>query len=528
MIEAHCVEAVRRAEAIAMLDLPQGALMQRAAGALAGVIVNELRSRHGRVYGTKVVVLVGPGANGGDAMFAAARLAARGVAVTAVMTSARPHEEGLAALEAAGARIIDIVRRPAAAALAEPDLIEDAEARRLMMVRKDGAAGRAWSSARMAVAAADLVVDGLLGIGGRPGLIDPAAGIVHGLDPRVPVIAVDLPSGINPDTGALVGTHIKADVTVTFGTPKPALLLPPASHVVGRLIVADIGLDPAYLGAPAVERLEVGDVARLWPVPRYNDDKYSRGVVGVVAGGSVYSGAAVLAAGAAVRSGAGMTRFIGPDPVTRAVRERWPEVVPGEGRVQAWVLGPGVDPDSDDDQAKAILSALEGDVPCVVDAGGLDVLNRALADGGTVTAPMLLTPHAGELARFVESRTDRKRVDRETVLAQPVEFARIAAEATGATVLLKGATTVVVGPEGPVRSQAEAPAWLATAGAGDVLSGIIGALLAAGLDPIEAGSLGAWVHGQAAKTASAGGPITAEDVLAAVPGTVADMLKHRR
>jgi hydroxyethylthiazole kinase-like uncharacterized protein yjeF len=479
------------------------------------VIVNELRSRHGRVYGTRVVVLVGPGANGGDAMFAAARLAARGVAVTAVMTSARPHEAGLAALEEAGARIIDIVRRPAAAALAEPDLIEDAEARRLMMVRKDGAAGRAWSSARMAVAAADLVVDGLLGIGGRPGLIDPAAGIVHGLDPRVPVIAVDLPSGINPDTGALIGTHIKADVTVTFGTPKPALLLPPSSHVVGRLIVADIGL-------------EVADVARLWPVPRYNDDKYSRGVVGVVAGGSVYSGAAVLAAGAAVRSGAGMTRFVGPDPVTRAVRERWPEVVPGEGRVQAWVLGPGVDPDSDDDQAKAILSALEGEVPCVVDAGGLDVLNRALADGGSVTAPMLLTPHAGELARFVESRTDRKRVDREMVLAQPVEFARIAAETTGATVLLKGATTIVVGPEGPVRSQAEAPAWLATAGAGDVLSGVIGALLAAGLDPIEAGSLGAWVHGRAAETASAGGPITAEDVLAAVPGTVAELLKHRR
>jgi NAD(P)H-hydrate repair Nnr-like enzyme with NAD(P)H-hydrate dehydratase domain len=114
------------------------------------------------------------------------------------------------------------------------------------------------------------------------------------------------------------------------------------------------------------------------------------------------------------------------------------------------------------------------------------------------------------------------------VLAQPVEFARIAAETTGATVLLKGATTIVVGPEGPVRSQAEAPAWLATAGAGDVLSGVIGALLAAGLDPIEAGSLGAWVHGRAAETASAGGPITAEDVLAAVPGTVAELLKHRR
>ncbi|MFV0460380.1 MAG: bifunctional ADP-dependent NAD(P)H-hydrate dehydratase/NAD(P)H-hydrate epimerase [Actinomycetales bacterium] len=531
MIEAHSVAAVRRAESVAMSELPSGALMQRAAGALAGVVVRELRERVGRVYGVRVCLLIGPGNNGADALYAGARLAARGVAVTAIITASKPHAEALDSLLASGGRVIDIVRQPAATPGADTVLSgandEEAQQRRLNALRLEGAAGRNWMAARRAVLDADLVIDGLLGIGGRPGLGDSAARIVNALDPRVPVISVDVPSGINPDTGAVVGVHVTADVTVTFGTAKPGLLLPPGSHAAGRVEVVDIGLDAAYLGSSAVQRVSSREVAALWPVPRSSDDKYSRGVVGVVAGGGVYTGAAVLATGAAMRAGAGMVRFVGPDTVTRAVRQRWPEIVTGEGRVQAWVLGPGVDPDSDDDQAKAIQTALLGDVPCVVDAGGIDILARVLTEqpeGERVPAPMLLTPHAGELARLLQVLSTRKRVTREAVLAAPLEFAREAAEITGATVLLKGAVTIVVDPEGTVRSQDEAPAWLATAGAGDVLSGIAGTLLASGLAPVEAGSLAAWLHGSAATQASQGGPITAEDVLDAVPRAAARLL----
>lgn len=524
-----------------MSELPDGTLMQRAAGALAGVVIRELRERVGRVYGSRVVLLIGPGSNGGDALFAGARLAARGVAVTAALVTNSTHAHGLDAFVTAGGRVIDISRQAAnpfadeagsGAALGDAGQAAaaptglDADTRRQLALRAGGAAGRAWTAARVKVLEADLVVDGLLGIGGRPGLTDSAARIVGTLDPRIPVIAVDVPSGINPDTGQVAGAHVNADLTVTFGTAKPGLLLPPASAAAGRIEIVDIGLDASYLGNPAVQRVCEREVAALWPVPRPTDDKYSRGVVGVVAGGSVYTGAAVLATGAAIRSGAGMVRFVGPDGVTATVRERWPEVVPGEGKVQAWVLGPGVDPDSDDDQAKVIASALAGDLPCVVDAGAIEILARQLADGA-VTAPLLLTPHAGELARLLEALTDRKRVSRESVEAAPLEHARQAAELTGGTVLLKGAVTLVVSPDGAVRSQAEAPPWLATAGAGDVLAGIVGTLLASGLNPLEAGSLGAWLHGSAASEASQGGPIIADDVLRAVPATMGRLLRNR-
>ncbi len=559
MIEAHSVAAVRRAESVTMSELSDGTLMQRAAGALAGVVIRELRERCGRVYGTRAVLLVGPGANGGDALMAGARLVARGVSVIAILTAAKPHAEGLESFLAGGGRTIDVARQPVAATTtsSEAEFHNDPETRRLLALRLDGAAGRAWIAARSCVLEADVVIDGLLGIGGRPGLMDSAARIVTALDPRVPVIAVDVPSGINPETGAVAGVHVDADLTLTFGTAKPGLLLPPASQAAGRLEIADIGLESAYLGNPAVQRLSAREVAALWPVPRASDDKYSRGVVGVVAGGLVYSGAAVLATGAALRTGAGMVRYVGPDAVTRSVLQHWPEVVPGSGRVNTWVLGPGVDPDSDDEQGEAILAALRGTAPCVVDAGGIAVFTKALVEAreqagtsrqtdaepnsGTaqagspatlaaaagVTAPLLLTPHAGELTRLLEALAERRRVTREAVLSAPLEHARLAAELTGATVLLKGAVTLIVESSGVVRSQAEAPPWLATAGAGDVLSGITGALLASGLTPFEAASSAAWLHGSAATAASQGGPISAEDVLGAVPATVRRLLDQR-
>lgn len=480
MIRAHRVDDVRRAEQAAMRAVPDGALMQRAAAGLAAATAALLRERCGGVTGRRVVVLAGAGNNGGDALWAGARLARRGARVDAVAAADRVHAGGLAALRAAGGELLD----------GEP--------------------------ARRAITRADVVLDGLVGIGGTPGLRDRAAALAAQLPPTAAVVAVDLPSGVDPDTGETPAAHLRADLTVTFGTAKPCLLLPPATRAAGRVHVVDIGLDPQQLGPAAVERLEPVDVAARWPAPGPLDDKYSRGVLGVVAGGSLYTGAAVLCVGAAVRAGAGMVRYLGPGAPTDLVRARWPEVVPGPGRVQAWVLGPGVDP-ADGDQRQAVEDALASSEPCVVDAGALELLPERPRD-----APTLLTPHAGELAGLLAARGAA--VSRADVEARPAYHARLAAETTGATVLLKGSTTLVADPGGPLRAQPDGPHWLATAGSGDVLAGLAGTLLAAGLDPLDAGSLAVVVHGTAGHLASAGGPLSAGSLLDAVPAAVRTLL----
>jgi hydroxyethylthiazole kinase-like uncharacterized protein yjeF len=502
VISAHSIDAVRRAEQAAMQHAPHGALMQRAAYALAVLVADRLRARTGGVYGRYVTLLIGPGSNGGDALWAGARLANRGVAVHAVLTSSSTHAEGLTALRASGGRVTDV----SDAADENPDADTH--------VRMD--------HARAALARADVVVDGLLGIGGRAGLRRPAADLVAALDADTDVVAVDLPSGVDPDTGEVDGPHVDADLTVTFGTVKPCLLLPPANSAAGEVALVDIGLDPAELGAPAVTRLEPADVALRWPVPTVEDDKYSRGVLGVVAGGQTYTGAAVLCSGAAVRAGVGMVRYVGPDHPTELVRASFPEVVPGAGRVQAWTLGSGVDP-ADAEQAAAVREALAEGVPCVLDAGALDLLEPDGFRGGG--PERLLTPHAGELARLL-SRLPGRGVDREDVEARPLEHARLAAEHTGATVLLKGGTAVVVAADGRVRAQPDGPHWLATAGSGDVLAGLAGTLLAAGLDAFEAGSVAVVVHARAGALASSGGPVSAGSVLDAVPAAVAGLLQQ--
>lgn len=480
--QAHAVAAVRAAEAAGIAEVGAQVLMQRAAAAVAAAVAERLRERTGGVYGRRVVLLVGPGGNGGDAAWAGAWLRRRGVRVDAVLCGDRTHPGAIEGLLAAGGRVVP----PSDAATT----------------------GRA-------LLAADVVVDGLAGLGSRPGLGARAAELVDAIPADACVVAVDLPSGVDPDTGETPGPHVHADVTVTFGTAKACLLLPPASEAAGAVVVADIGLPADVLGAPVVRALSPGQAARAWPVPGPTDDKYSRGVLGVVAGGRQYPGAAVLATGAAVAAGTGMVRYLGPAGPADAVRAAWPEVVAVPGRVQAWVLGPGVDP-ADPEQAARVRAALAGTCPCVVDAGALDLLGACRA-GAT-----LLTPHAGELARLLTRLGTA--VTRREVLARPLHHARLAATATGATVLLKGATTVVVGPDGAVLAQPDGPPWLATAGTGDVLAGIAGALLAAGRRPPDAGALAVLVHATAGRRASGGGPLTASSVLAQVPGAVASLL----
>jgi hydroxyethylthiazole kinase-like uncharacterized protein yjeF len=489
------VDDVRRAEEVVLAGVPEGSLMQRAAAALAVSCARALRGTgSGRVTGRRVVLLVGPGNNGGDALWAGARLAARGASVRAVPVAEHVHAEGLAALRAAGGVLVGEL---------EPGLV--------------------------AVRRAELILDGVVGLGAQPGLREPAVSLVAAIDPAVPVIAVDLPSGVAPDTGELPGAFVRADVTVTFGAAKPCLLLPPASGAAGLVEVVDLGLGPHLPVEPLVQRLRGDDVARLWPVPEPGADKYRRGVLGVVAGSDDYPGAAVLSVSGALRAGVGMVRYVGPPDATESVRAAWPEVVAGEGRVQAWLLGSGVDPAADDDQPEAILKALEADEPCVLDAGGITVLVDQLRSQRHWTGDvpdradrLLLTPHAGELARLLTDLGEP--TEREDVERAPYRHAHRAAKLTGTTVLLKGATTLVVRPDGQARSQAEATSWLATAGAGDVLAGIAGALLAGGLSPFDAGSVAALVHGQAATMASGGGPIVSGDVANHVPATVAALL----
>jgi hydroxyethylthiazole kinase-like uncharacterized protein yjeF len=240
-------------------------------------------------------------------------------------------------------------------------------------------------------------------------------------------------------------------------------------------------------------------VAALLPVPDRGADKYRRGVVGVLAGSPEYTGAAVLSVGGAVRGGAGMVRY--PGGAADAVRARWPEVVAAPGRVQAWVIGPG----TGESQRSEIAKALAEGVPVIVDADGLSHVPARF------DTPALLTPHAGELARLLE-------VPREDVEARRLHFAGAAARRWNATVLLKGSTTLVVASDGRVRANPTGTPALATAGSGDVLSGLAGALLAGGLDPFDAGSVAAYVHGLAGRLAArtAAYP-SATDILDALP-----------
>ncbi len=261
------------------------------------------------------------------------------------------------------------------------------------------------------------------------------------------------------------------------------------------------------------------DDAAAWiAVPGADDDKYSRGVLGVVTGSTRYPGAAVLTVEAALHTGVGMLRYLGPDRPTDLVLARRPEAVTADGRVQAWLLGSGIDVgETEPAVVERMDAATASGLPCVLDAGALHLHART-------TGPVVLTPHAGELARLLG-------VDRAAIAADPPGFAVRAAAELHATVLLKGHTTHVAGP-GITLSVQSAPAWLATAGAGDALAGILGALVATRADAIASdptalarlAATAALVHGLAATRASAGGPFTVLDLCGAVPGVIAELV----
>lgn len=470
MLNYYTADEVRAAEAPLIDALPEGVPMRRAAHGLAAVIASELRSVAGGVNGRRVGMLVGSGDNGGDALWAGAALRRLGVAVDAVLLAPdRAHPAGLAAYRRAGGRVVAELTSP------------------------------------------DLAVDAIVGLSGRGSLRPDAARRVDEI--TAPIVAVDLPSGVDPDTGAVDGPAVTAAVTVTFGALKPVHVL--AGDRCGRTVLVPIGLDLAPSTITAFTDDEVG---ALWPVPGPNDDKYTQGVVGIVAGSDVFPGAAVLCVGAATTATSGMVRYVGTG--CHDVLAHWPEVVATEkfedaGRVQAWVMGPGAGTDA---QALGTLrSVLATDVPVLVDADGLTLLaeHPDLVRGRAATT--VLTPHAGEFERLTGSSPDPDRI---------AATRRLAAD-WGVTVLLKGRATVVADPDGQVSVNDAGSSWASTAGSGDVLSGMLGALLAAGLQPRTAAAAAARAHAVAAALAADGAPVSASPLLQAVRPAIRS-LRHNR
>jgi hydroxyethylthiazole kinase-like uncharacterized protein yjeF len=458
-----------RADAAAIAGgIPGPVLMEAAGRAVARAAMRRFRP-------VRTLVLAGPGNNGGDG-YVAARL-----------------------LEAAGWPV-------AVAPLGVPRAGSDA-----------AAAAARWRGPMVApsvaeVARAGLVVDAVFGAGLSKPVEGQAAELLAAV--RAPLLAVDVPSGLDGATGAVRGFAPPAALTVTFFRRKPGHLLLPGRELCGEVVLADIGLPAAVLERVAPRAWRNGPA--LWRLPRPGaaSHKYERGHVAVAAGAGL-TGAARLVAAAARRVGAGLLTVAAPDAATAAVlRGGEPGVMVsedrgallGDPRIGAWVLGPGLAPDA------TTLAMLRETVAAgrrvVADAGAL----RAAAGAPDALAGCaVLTPHAGEFAAvFGPPGEDR------------MAAARRAAAVTGAAVLLKGADTVVAAPDGRVAINDNAPPWLATGGTGDVLAGFIAGLLAQGMAPFDAACAGAWLHGEAARRAGPG--LLAEDLPPIVTGILATRL----
>jgi ADP-dependent NAD(P)H-hydrate dehydratase / NAD(P)H-hydrate epimerase len=441
---------------------PVDVLIGRAGSATARAALDML----GGTYGRRIVVVAGKGNNGNDGRDAAVRLARR------------------------GARVIEV---PA-------------------------------SEAPARLPAADLVIDAAYGTGFR--------GEYHAPDPGgSPVLAVDIPSGVSGLTGEAFGIPLAASRTVTFAALKPGLLFHPGRGLAGEVTLADIGLDVSLVRTGLVDAADVAS----WLPPRQATAHKWRAALLVVAGSPGMMGAAHLVCAAAQRSGVGMVRAMpgGPEDARLAslsllpieavgvdpgVEGDWDEAAVaevGSGRIHAVVVGPGLGRAGDTVAAiRRLIGATgrpAGDVGVLVDGDGLTALGSTAADVlGERSTPVVLTPHDGEYERLMGERPGPDRC----------EAARRLAGRTAAVVLLKGPTTAIAHPDGRVRLVTTGDQRLATAGTGDVLSGVIGALLAQRLDPFDAAAAGAWLHGMAAERGPTDG-LVASDIVASLPATLA-------
>ena len=464
---------------------PGFALMLSAGQAVAGAAMDLVEEG-------PILVVAGPGNNGGDGFVAAAELAARGREVSVILLCERDSLQGDAASAARGWKYPVLPFNP------------------------------------QAIGRPALIIDALFGAGlNRPLEGDPHHMIEAINANGAPVLAVDLPSGINGTTGAVMGVAVRATETVTFFRRKPAHLLLPGRIYCGRVRVADIGIDASVLGEIQPQTFE--NIPQFWrkalPVPQIDGHKYARGHAIVISGDIAATGAARMAGRGALRAGAGLVTLASPRnalavnaAALTAVMVRAIDTVVEfaelltDKRLNACVIGPGAG--LGDRTRGFVLTALSAKRRLVLDADALtsfaDAPDRLFeAIKATHDPQVVLTPHEGEFPRLF-SDISNKHPQR-----SKLERVRAAAERSAAIVLLKGPDTVVASPDGRAAIAANSPPWLATAGAGDVLSGMIAGMLAQGVPAFEAACIGVWMHGKAAREAGPG--LIAEDLPEVLP-----------
>lgn len=518
-------EAMREVDrtAIEEVGLPSLVLMENAALGLVEAVAEAFPEA------VEVAILCGPGNNGGDGLALARHLDCRGYRIHVFLVTAGKEHGGDAAVQLAVCRHHEIP---------------------LTGVADDGDLAAVLD----ACVQADLVVDALFGTGlGRPleGLF---ADLVEGLnDLPVPVLAVDLPSGLNGSKAEVFGPHVVADATVSFAAPKVAHVFPPTAAAVGELIVTDLGVPPALLDEVAVEEgvldlMLLEELAALLPPRPADSHKGTWGHVLVVAGAPGRSGAAVMTARGAVRGGAGLVTAAVPEPLLATVDAgslesmTVPLAAGAEGEITAAAvetllavardkdvvaLGPGLG--QGEGTAEAIRDAvLRLPLPLVLDADGCNAFAGRLGELRERSAATVLTPHPGELGRLLGVASDEVQDDR-------VAAVRRAVEASGAVVVLKGFQTLVAAPAGAGRPPTVSVCpvgnpGMATGGSGDVLTGLVAALLAQLGDPEDAARLGVYLHALAGDLAAAEigeVPLAAGDLLTALPAAFRRLEEER-
>jgi ADP-dependent NAD(P)H-hydrate dehydratase / NAD(P)H-hydrate epimerase len=471
--------------AVDEVGVPERVLMESAGRAAADVIE--------RLYPDGVVIgLIGSGNNGGDALVALRTLAARGRSVRAVLVGDRPDPDPLShgwSVWCAQDREL------------EPD---------------------GWAPL---LSTAAVVVDGMLGTGVRGAPRERQAAAIRALNDFGPdVVAMDVPSGIDPETGAVPGEAVHAAVTVAFGAPKLGSLLHPARALAGRIVAVEIGFPPLVEGEAGAFVTSPDWVRARIPVRAKDTHKNAVGRVAVLGGGAGMAGAVVLAARGALRAGAGIVRVVTGLENRPIVQAALPEAIHVDAADRAAVMealeasdavvvGPGLGTDA---AASAVVEAVAAGpaLPALVDA---DALNLAAAGSFDLSAfagrrPVLLTPHPGEMRRLLGDEVPDDRVS----------IARAAAERFGCAILYKGAPSMVTDAAGPLRVDTQGSSDLASAGMGDTLAGVCGTLLAQGLAPVNAGAAGLFLCGRAAWLAGKGSGLTPSDVLDHLPVALAE------
>jgi NAD(P)H-hydrate epimerase len=512
--------------------VPSLVLMERAGQAAA----REARSMLGSALGT-VEILCGKGNNGGDGLVVARALAEHGLPVRVHLTHAAEHlsADARANLERLAGLPVTVQQLPPT--LADPGPLLDPRQRPGWAGSPPAVTGHAATDALGAeLHGAALCVDALLGTGVAEPVRDRLASLIHLVNHHSRhTLAIDIPSGVDGSTGAVEGAAIWADRTVTFGLPKVGLVLFPGRERTGALCVADIGFPADVVEAVAPRRhwVEFGLARTFLPRLEPTAHKYTRGCVIVLAGSREFPGAAALASTAALRAGAGMVHLCVPQSMRALLQAKLTEVIvhgvpetaegtAGKGtleamqplleRADALAIGPGLGAvPATLSQVRQLL--VDSPLPAVVDADAITAIPLTASRGSRIA-----TPHAGELARWTgrPTRTDMERL----------EAALDTATSNGIVVLAKGAPTFVAGPDGSVYVNSSGHAGLATAGSGDVLTGIVAGLLAQGVDAIQAASLAAFLHGRAAELATldrAPRSLLAGDLLLALGTALAEL-----